>query len=64
MADQAAKGKPTSGLKRRFYSVEGGRFQRLRTPCPKCGAGVYLANHADRASCGRCGYTEFKGRKA
>lgn len=28
--------------------------------CPKCGAGVHLAEHKDRRSCGRCGYFEKK----
>lgn len=28
--------------------------------CPKCGAGVRLAQHADRLSCGKCGYMEKK----
>jgi len=28
--------------------------------CPKCGPGVYLAEHKDRRSCGKCGYTEKK----
>ena len=28
--------------------------------CPKCGTGIRLAEHADRLSCGRCGYTEMK----
>lgn len=26
--------------------------------CPKCGAGVKLAEHKNRRSCGRCGYFE------
>ena len=26
--------------------------------CPKCNS--RMADHADRYSCGRCGYTEFK----
>ncbi|MGV8090195.1 MAG: 30S ribosomal protein S27ae, partial [Methanothrix sp.] len=25
-----------------------------------CGNGVFLADHGDRQSCGKCGYTEFK----
>ncbi|MCD6403782.1 MAG: 30S ribosomal protein S27ae, partial [Nanoarchaeota archaeon] len=25
-----------------------------------CGPGVFLAEHKDRFSCGKCGYTEFK----
>lgn len=28
--------------------------------CPKCGAGVHLAEHKDRRSCGKCGYFERK----
>ena len=28
--------------------------------CPKCGAGVRLAEHKDRWSCGKCGYYEKK----
>ena len=52
-------GKRKSALKRTFYKVEGGRLERLRTHCPKCGQGTFLARHANRVSCGRCGYTEF-----
>ncbi len=29
-------------------------------PCPKCGAGVNLAEHKDRRACGKCGYFERK----
>ncbi len=29
--------------------------------CPKCGAGVKLAEHANRRSCGKCGYFERTG---
>ncbi len=28
--------------------------------CPKCGAGVRLAEHKNRRSCGKCGYFEKK----
>ena len=28
--------------------------------CPKCGPGVFLAEHGNRSACGKCGYTEFK----
>ncbi len=28
--------------------------------CPKCGPGVWLAEHKDRRSCGKCGYYEKK----
>ena len=29
--------------------------------CPKCYS--RMADHADRFSCGKCGYTEFKQKK-
>ncbi len=44
----------------KLYKVENGKLIRLRKTCPKCGPGVFLAEHADRWSCGRCGYTEWK----
>jgi len=44
----------------KFYEVKDGKLVRKRKECPKCGAGVFMAEHADRRSCGRCGYTEFK----
>jgi len=59
---EAKKEKPPKGslgLKRHFYKVEGDKIHREKPFCPKCGAGVFLAKHADRMSCGRCGYTEF-----
>jgi small subunit ribosomal protein S27Ae len=28
--------------------------------CPRCGAGVRLAEHKNRNSCGKCGYFERK----
>ncbi len=31
--------------------------------CPKCGSGVFLAEHGNRESCGKCGYTVFKSKK-
>ncbi|MFH0817974.1 MAG: 30S ribosomal protein S27ae [Candidatus Micrarchaeota archaeon] len=34
-------------------------YQKKRA-CPKCGSGVSLADHKDRRSCGKCGYSEKK----
>lgn len=50
-------------MKRELYKVEGEKVIRMRRNCPKCGDGVFLAEHKDRLSCGKCGYTEFKGKK-
>jgi len=47
--------------KREIFKIEGDKINRLRKHCPKCGEGIYLAEHKDRLSCGSCGYTEFKG---
>jgi len=55
----APKGKvaPTKGS---AYKAAGDKVERTKPQCPKCGAGVFMATHADRTSCGKCGYTEFK----
>lgn len=44
----------------KYYRVEGDdKITRLRRECPnpECGAGVFMASHADRVYCGRCGLT-------
>jgi small subunit ribosomal protein S27Ae len=50
-------------LKREVFKVEGDKIVRQRRSCPKCGDAVFLADHKDRYSCGKCGYTEFKTKK-
>ena len=47
--------------KYQFFKIENNKINRVRKHCPKCGPGVFLAEHKDRFSCGQCGYTEFKG---
>lgn len=43
-----------------LYSTKGEQLVRTHKPCPKCGPGTFLAEHADRRSCGKCGYSESK----
>jgi small subunit ribosomal protein S27Ae len=43
----------------KIYDVGGDTLKRARSSCPKCGPGIYLAKHANRTTCGKCGYTEF-----
>jgi ubiquitin-small subunit ribosomal protein S27Ae len=43
-----------------LYEVSGEMLTRTHKACPKCGPGVFLAEHGDRRSCGRCGYSESK----
>ena len=40
-----------------FYDVSDGKLKRKREHCPECGPGTFMAHHADRKSCGRCGHT-------
>lgn len=42
------------------YKVKEDKLIRLRKSCPRCGEGVFLAEHKDRLACGKCGYTEWK----
>jgi len=42
------------------FKIEGNKLIRVKKICPKCGAGVYLANHGNRESCGKCGYSQYK----
>lgn len=58
MAQKQAKG--TTSLKSKMYEVKDGKAVKKGQTCPRCGDGVFLANHKDRLSCGKCGYTEYK----
>lgn len=58
MVDESKKKKKK--LKSEFYDTSG-ELKRTAKFCPKCGAGVFLAEHNDRFTCGNCGYTEMKG---
>ena len=46
--------------KRSYYKISGDKVERQRQFCPKCGPGVFLAEHENRLSCGRCQHTEYK----
>jgi ubiquitin-small subunit ribosomal protein S27Ae len=44
----------------RFYKIEkGNKVIRSKRDCPRCGRGVFMAEHKDRFTCGKCGFTEF-----
>lgn len=57
MAEAAAAPakKEKAKAKKTFSAYKPGKM------CPKCGS--RMAEHADRNTCGKCGYTEFKGTK-
>lgn len=43
-----------------LYKIEGGKIQRLRPTCERCGTGYFMADHGDRYTCGHCGFTRYK----
>ncbi len=61
---KAPAAKTVRKSKKDAYGVgKDGKLERKKKHCPKCGPGVFLANHEDRVACGRCGYTEFGKKK-
>lgn len=42
----------------KYYKIEDGKLVRTHKECPKCGPGVFMAQHNDRIACGKCGYLE------
>lgn len=42
------------------YNVGDDGVGRTNRECPRCGNGVFLADHENRVTCGKCGYSEIK----
>jgi len=57
MAKTQKKPKKTSKTQDN-YEVSGADLKRKNKFCPKCGSGVFLAQHKNRLSCGKCHYME------
>ena len=47
----------------KFYETKGEAVSRNHKQCPRCGPGVFMANHKNREYCGKCGYTVSPGKK-
>ncbi|MDO8428445.1 MAG: 30S ribosomal protein S27ae [Candidatus Diapherotrites archaeon] len=65
MAERERKGKkvhkPKKKMKKHtYYKISETTITRSKKACPKCGAGVFLAEHKNRSTCGTCKYTEMK----
>ncbi len=56
---KVAKKKPANKVSS-VYVVSGNSISRKNKICPKCGPGVFMADHKDRWACGKCKYTEKK----
>jgi ubiquitin-small subunit ribosomal protein S27Ae len=44
----------------KFYNINNDTIERAKRECPRCGKGIFMGDHKDRYTCGKCGYTEFK----
>ena len=45
------------------YEINGKEVKRKLESCPRCGTGTFLANHKNRKTCGKCGYSESMTKK-
>lgn len=43
----------------KYYKNVNGQLVRTKKFCPRCGPGVFMAEHWRRYTCGKCGYTEY-----
>lgn len=61
VAEEPVKKEKKSVRVASYYKIqEGSGLQRKLKTCPRCGPGTFLAEHYDRLSCGKCGYSEYK----
>jgi len=45
------------------YKIEGGKIERIKKICDRCGDGIFMAEHKDRFYCGKCGMTVWKKKE-
>jgi small subunit ribosomal protein S27Ae len=57
MAGKKAAASPDSIHK--YYKITGDKITRLHKLCSRCGRGVFMSEHKNRRTCGKCGLTEF-----
>ncbi len=57
MAKKKKNPKKTSKVSNN-YEISGNSIKRKNKFCPKCSNGVFLAQHKNRLSCGKCHYME------
>ena len=44
------------------YTIKDNQIEK-KPSCPRCGTGIFLAQHKGRQTCGSCGYTVFESKK-
>lgn len=60
MADKKSKKSKKPNQVWKLYEKKGEEISRKNKSCPKCGAGIFMASHKDRFTCGKCHYMEKK----
>ena len=63
MAEKKVVKRKKTSQKWKLYNLEASKLNRKNKTCPKCGKGVFLAEHKDRLTCGNCGYMEVKSEE-
>jgi ubiquitin-small subunit ribosomal protein S27Ae len=43
----------------KFYKIKGEKAEKVRKECSRCGKGVFMSEHKNRRTCGKCNLTEF-----
>ncbi len=43
----------------KLYEVKDNKVIRKNEPCPRCGAGTFLASYKGRKHCGKCGWSQI-----
>jgi len=58
MAGKKAASDPSDAI-HKYYKISGDKITRLHRLCSRCGKGVFMSEHKNRRTCGKCGLTEF-----
>ena len=43
----------------KYYKIDGEKISKTQNICNRCGKGVFMSEHKNRKTCGKCGLTEF-----
>lgn len=43
----------------KYFKIDGTKAIKTRKICSRCGKGVFMSEHKNRRTCGKCGLTEF-----
>jgi len=61
--ERKGKKKPSKSKHKNVKNWEKYKENKKNKFCPRCGPGVFLAEHKNRVTCGKCKYSEIKVKK-